>query len=158
MACLDGGESTVINSLVNNTDRSVGTLLGYELTKRHGGAGLPDESISVNITGSAGNSFGAFIPSGITLRLEGDANDYVGKGLSGGKIYVRPHENAPFNASEQVIAGNVLLYGATAGEAFFSGRVGERFCVRNSGAIAVAEGIGDHGCEYMTGGLSLIHI
>ena len=152
MACLDGGESTVINSLVNNTDRSVGTLLGYELTKRHGGAGLPDESISVNITGSAGNSFGAFIPSGITLRLEGDANDYVGKGLSGGKIYVRPHENAPFNASEQVIAGNVLLYGATAGEAFFSGRVGERFCVRNSGAIAVAEGIGDHGCEYMTGG------
>ena len=125
---------------------------GYELTKRHGGEGLPDESISVNMSGSAGNSFGAFIPSGITLRLEGDANDYVGKGLSGGKIYVRPHENAPFNASDQVIAGNVLLYGATAGEAFFSGRVGERFCVRNSGAIAVAEGIGDHGCEYMTGG------
>ena len=152
MPSLEGGELTVINSPVNNTDRSVGTLLGYELTKRHGGEGLPDESISVNMSGSAGNSFGAFIPSGITLRLEGDANDYVGKGLSGGKIYVRPHENAPFNASDHVIAGNVLLYGATAGEAFFSGRVGERFCVRNSGAIAVAEGIGDHGCEYMTGG------
>ena len=144
MPSLEGGELTVINSPVNNTDRSVGTLLGYELTKRHGGEGLPDESISVNMSGSAGNSFGAFIPSGITLRLEGDANDYVGKGLSGGKIYVRPHENAPFNASDHVIAGNVLLYGATAGEAFFSGRVGERFCVRNSGAIAVA--------------LSLIHI
>ena len=149
---LDGNGSTVINSLINNTDRSVGTLLGYELTKRHGGKGLPDETISVNMTGSAGNSLGAFIPSGISLRLEGDANDYVGKGLSGGKIYIRPHEKSPFNASEQIIAGNVLLYGATAGEAFFRGKVGERFCVRNSGAIAVAEGIGDHGCEYMTGG------
>ncbi|MDP6162154.1 MAG: glutamate synthase large subunit [Acidimicrobiales bacterium] len=149
---LDGNGSTVIDCLINNTDRSVGTLLGYELTKRHGGKGLPDETISVNLTGSAGNSLGAFIPSGISLRLEGDANDYVGKGLSGGKIYIRPHEKSPFNASEQIIAGNVLLYGATAGEAFFRGKVGERFCVRNSGAIAVAEGIGDHGCEYMTGG------
>jgi len=149
---LDGNGSTVIDCLINNTDRSVGTLLGYELTKRHGGKGLPDETISVNMTGSAGNSLGAFIPSGISLRLEGDANDYVGKGLSGGKIYIRPHEKSPFNASEQIIAGNVLLYGATAGEAFFRGKVGERFCVRNSGAIAVAEGIGDHGCEYMTGG------
>ena len=149
---LDGNGLTVIDSLVNNTDRSVGTLLGYELTKRHGGKGLPDETISVNLTGSAGNSLGAFIPSGISLRLEGDANDYVGKGLSGGKIYIRPPEKSSFNASEQIIAGNVLLYGATAGEAFFRGKVGERFCVRNSGAIAVAEGIGDHGCEYMTGG------
>ena len=104
------------------------------------------------MTGSAGISFGAFMPSGISLRLEGDANDYVGKGLSGGKIYIRPPETAVFNASEQIIAGNVLLYGATAGEAFFRGRVGERFCVRNSGAVAVVEGIGDHGCEYMTGG------
>ena len=149
---LDGNGLTVIDSLINNTDRSVGTLLGYELTKRHGGAGLPDETISVNLTGSAGNSLGAFVPSGISIRLEGDANDYVGKGLSGGKIYIRPPEKSSFNASEQIIAGNVLLYGATAGEAFFRGKVGERFCVRNSGAIAVAEGIGDHGCEYMTGG------
>ena len=149
---LEGKGSTVIDSKINNTDRSVGTLLGYELTKRHGGNGLPDETIAVNMTGSAGNSFGAFMPSGISLRLEGDANDYVGKGLSGGKIYIRPHENASFDASEQIIAGNVLLYGATSGEAFFRGRVGERFCVRNSGAIAVVEGIGDHGCEYMTGG------
>jgi glutamate synthase (NADPH/NADH) large chain len=149
---LDGNGTTVINTPVGNTDRSVGTLLGYELTKRHGGEGLPAETISVNMKGSAGNSLGAFMPSGISIRLEGDANDYVGKGLSGGKIYIRPHEDSVFNASEQVIAGNVLLYGATSGEAFFSGRVGERFCVRNSGAIAVAEGIGDHGCEYMTGG------
>ncbi len=149
---LDGNGTAVINTPVGNTDRSVGTLLGYELTKRHGGEGLPAETISVNMKGSAGNSLGAFMPSGISIRLEGDANDYVGKGLSGGKIYIRPHEDSVFNASEQVIAGNVLLYGATSGEAFFSGRVGERFCVRNSGAIAVAEGIGDHGCEYMTGG------
>ena len=151
-ASLEDKELSVINSSVNNTDRSVGTLLGYELTKRHGGEGLPDGTISVNMNGSAGNSFGAFIPSGITLRLEGDANDYVGKGLSGGKIYVYPHQKSVFKANEQVIAGNVLLYGATSGEAFFSGLVGERFCVRNSGATAVAEGIGDHGCEYMTGG------
>ena len=149
---LEGNGSTVIDTSINNTDRSVGTLLGYELTKRHGGEGLADETISVNMTGSAGNSFGAFMPSGISLRLEGDANDYVGKGLSGGKIYIRPPETSVFNASEQIIAGNVLLYGATAGEAFFRGRVGERFCVRNSGAVAVVEGIGDHGCEYMTGG------
>ena len=131
-------------------------MLGYELTKRHGGEGLPDETIRINMKGSAGNSFGAFIPSGISLRLQGDANDYVGKGLSGGKIYLRPDEVASFESEEQVIAGNVLLYGATSGEAFFSGKVGERFCVRNSGATAVAEGIGDHGCEYMTGGRAVI--
>ena len=147
---------TVIESPINNTNRSVGTLLGYELTKRHGGQGLEDETIRINMRGSAGNSFGAFIPRGISLRLEGDANDYVGKGLSGGKIYLRPHETAQFKSHEQVIAGNVLLYGATAGEAFFSGKVGERFCVRNSGATAVAEGVGDHGCEYMTGGRAVI--
>lgn len=148
--------STLIESPINNTNRSVGTLLGYELTKRHGGQGLDDETIRINMTGSAGNSFGAFIPRGISLRLEGDANDYVGKGLSGGKIYLRPHKTAQFKSHEQVIAGNVLLYGATAGEAFFSGKVGERFCVRNSGATAVAEGVGDHGCEYMTGGRAVI--
>ncbi len=153
---LEDKEPTVIDSPINNTNRSVGTMLGYELTKRHGGEGLPDETIRINMKGSAGNSFGAFIPSGISLRLQGDANDYVGKGLSGGKIYLRPDEAASFESEEQVIAGNVLLYGATSGEAFFSGKVGERFCVRNSGATAVAEGIGDHGCEYMTGGRAVI--
>lgn len=153
---LEDKTSTLIESPINNTNRSVGTLLGYELTKRHGGQGLDDETIRINMTGSAGNSFGAFIPRGISLRLEGDANDYVGKGLSGGKIYLRPHKTAQFKSHEQVIAGNVLLYGATAGEAFFSGKVGERFCVRNSGATAVAEGVGDHGCEYMTGGRAVI--
>ena len=153
---LEDKTSTLIESPINNTNRSVGTLLGYELTKRHGGQGLDDETIRINMTGSAGNSFGAFIPRGISLRLEGDANDYVGKGLSGGKIYLRPHKPAQFKSHEQVIAGNVLLYGATAGEAFFSGKVGERFCVRNSGATAVAEGVGDHGCEYMTGGRAVI--
>ena len=126
------------------------------MTTRHGGEGLPKDTIVVNLTGSAGNSFGAFVPSGITLRLEGDANDYVGKGLSGGRIVVRPPEIAPFVAEENVIAGNVILYGATEGEMFLRGIVGERFCVRNSGAVAVVEGVGDHGCEYMTGGRAVI--
>ncbi|MDE0606480.1 MAG: glutamate synthase large subunit [Acidimicrobiaceae bacterium] len=141
---------------IRNVNRTVGTLLGYEVTKRFGGEGLPSDTIVVNFTGSAGNSFGAFVPRGITLRLEGDANDYVGKGLSGGRLVVRPPESAPFVAEENVIAGNVILYGATGGEAFLRGRVGERFCVRNSGAIAVVEGIGDHGCEYMTGGRAVV--
>ncbi|MER2092798.1 MAG: glutamate synthase subunit alpha, partial [Saccharopolyspora rectivirgula] len=123
-----------------------------EVTRRWGGEGLPDDTIDVTFTGSAGQSFGAFLPRGVTLRLLGDANDYVGKGLSGGRIVVRPHPDAPFAAEENIIAGNVLLYGATSGEMFVRGVVGERFCVRNSGAIAVVEGAGDHGCEYMTGG------
>ena len=127
-------------------------MLGHELTKRHGGAGLPDGTISIDFTGSAGQSFGAFVPKGITLRLEGDANDYVGKGLSGGRIVVRPARDASFVAEDNIIAGNVILYGATGGEAYLRGKVGERFCVRNSGATAVVEGVGDHGCEYMTGG------
>jgi len=134
----------------------VGTLLGFEITSRYGGSGLPDDTIVVNLTGSAGNSLGAFVPRGLTLRLEGDANDYVGKGLSGGRIVVRPPASARFKAEENVIAGNVLLYGATSGEAFFRGMVGERFCVRNSGAIAVVEAVGDHGCEYMTGGRAVV--
>ena len=139
-------------SPIRNTDRTAGTLLGYEVTKRFGGAGLPDDTIRVNFTGSAGQSFGAFLPRGITLALEGEANDFVGKGLSGGRLIVRPPRDAAFVAEENVIIGNVALYGATSGEAFMRGVAGERFAVRNSGAHAVVEGVGDHGCEYMTGG------
>lgn len=137
---------------VSNVDRTVGTLLGYEVTKARGGAGLPDGTIDLTFTGSAGQSFGAFLPRGVTMRLVGDTNDYLGKGLSGGRIVVRPASDAPFAAEENVVAGNVILYGATAGDVFLRGQVGERFCVRNSGAIAVVEGVGDHACEYMTGG------
>ena len=138
---------------ITNVDRTVGTLLGSEISRRYGAAGLPDDTISLTFTGSAGQSFGAFVPRGVTMRLYGDANDYFGKGLSGGRLVVRPPEGSPFAAEEQIIAGNVILYGATAGEVFIRGQVGERFCVRNSGATAVVEGVGDHGCEYMTGGL-----
>ena len=141
---------------ISNVNRTVGTMLGYEVTKRWGADGLPDDTIMLNFTGSAGNSFGAFLPRGITLRLRGDSNDYLGKGLSGGRIVARPHDEAVFAAEKNVIAGNVILYGATGGEVFLRGLVGERFCVRNSGAVAVAEGVGDHGCEYMTGGRALI--
>ncbi|HUD17474.1 MAG TPA: glutamate synthase-related protein, partial [Acidimicrobiales bacterium] len=141
-----------IEMAITNVDRTVGTLLGYEITTRHGAAGLPDRSIVLTFRGSAGQSFGAFVPRGVTLRLIGDANDYLGKGLSGGRIIARPPETSPFAAEDHIIAGNVILYGATAGEAFIRGQVGERFCVRNSGAVAVVEGVGDHGCEYMTGG------
>ena len=137
---------------IRNINRSVGTMLGHEITKRWKGAGLPDGTIDIHFTGSAGQSFGAFVPSGVTMRLAGDANDYLGKGLSGGRIIVRPDPAATFVAEEQVVAGNVIAYGATGGEIFLRGVVGERFCVRNSGALAVVEGIGDHGCEYMTGG------
>jgi glutamate synthase (NADPH/NADH) large chain len=137
---------------ITNVDRTVGTLLGYEITRRRGGAGLPDDTINLSFFGSAGQSFGAFVPRGVTMRLHGDANDYFGKGLSGGRLVLRPPEGSPFAAEEQIIGGNVMLYGATGGEAFVRGQVGERFCVRNSGALAVVEGVGDHGCEYMTGG------
>jgi glutamate synthase (NADPH/NADH) large chain len=149
---LENGTPVRLDLPVRNVNRTVGTMLGYELTRRWGGEGLPDNTIDVTLTGSAGQSFGAFVPRGITLRLVGDANDYVGKGLSGGRITVRPHEDAQFVAEQNIIAGNVLLYGATSGEMFLRGVVGERFCVRNSGALAVVEGVGDHGCEYMTGG------
>jgi glutamate synthase (NADPH/NADH) large chain len=149
---LTEGQPVRIELPVRNVNRTVGTLLGSRVTRAFGGRGLPDDTIEVELTGTAGQSFGAFLPPGVTLRLHGDANDYVGKGLSGGRIIVRPHENAAFVAEENIIAGNTILYGATAGELFLRGRVGERFCVRNSGAVAVVEGVGDHGCEYMTGG------
>ena len=137
---------------IRNVNRTVGTMLGNAVTKKWGGAGLPDGTISIHFRGSAGQSFGAFVPAGIELRLEGDGNDYVGKGLSGGRIIVHPDRRATLVAQDNVIAGNVIGYGATGGEIFLRGVVGERFCVRNSGATAVVEGIGDHGCEYMTGG------
>ncbi|HPZ43099.1 MAG TPA: glutamate synthase large subunit [Bacillota bacterium] len=137
---------------VRNTNRAVGTLLGYEITRRFGGEGLPEDTICLHFDGSAGQSFGAFIPRGITLTLAGDANDYFGKGLSGGKLIVTPPAGVTFAPEENIIVGNVSLYGATSGEAYICGVAGERFCVRNSGAKAVVEGVGDHGCEYMTGG------
>ncbi|MFC0528893.1 glutamate synthase large subunit [Phytohabitans kaempferiae] len=141
---------------VRNEHRSVGAMLGGEVARRYGGAGLPDDTIDVTLRGTAGQSFGAFLPRGVTLRLFGDANDYVGKGLSGGRIVVRPDRTAPFVAEEYIIAGNTILYGATGGEVFLRGRVGERFAVRNSGAVAIVEGVGDHGCEYMTGGTVVV--
>jgi glutamate synthase (NADPH/NADH) large chain len=141
---------------IRNTERAVGTMLGHHVTLAHGENGMRSGSIEVNLTGSAGQSFGAFMPAGITLRLEGDSNDYVGKGLSGGQIVVRPPRGATFDASQNVIAGNVIGYGATQGAMFLRGTVGERFFVRNSGATAVVEGVGDHALEYMTGGLAVI--
>ena len=151
-AAIEDGKPVAVSLPITNVDRTVGALLGYEITRRHGGVGLPDGTITLNFAGSAGQSFGAFVPRGVTMRLEGDANDYFGKGLSGGRLVLAPPAGSPFLAEEQIIAGNVILYGATAGEAFIRGQVGERFCVRNSGATAVVEGVGDHGCEYMTGG------
>ncbi|MEO1064169.1 MAG: glutamate synthase large subunit [Actinomycetota bacterium] len=153
---LADGTAVRFESPVRNVNRTVGTMLGNQLTKRWGGDGLPDDTIHIDMNGSAGQSFGAFVPRGITLSLTGDANDYLGKGLSGGRIIVRPPVEAPLVAEENIIAGNVILYGATGGEVFLRGRVGERFCVRNSGALAVVEGVGDHGCEYMTGGRAVI--
>jgi glutamate synthase (NADPH) large chain len=149
---LDDARPVRLELPIRNVNRTVGTILGHEITKRYAGAGLPDGTIDVTFTGSAGQSFGAFVPRGMTLRLLGDANDYLGKGLSGGRIVLRPNASAPFTAEHNVIAGNVILYGATAGEVFIRGIVGERFAVRNSGATAVVEGVGDHACEYMTGG------
>jgi len=141
---------------VRNVNRTVGTMLGAEITRKYGGAGLPADTIDITFHGSAGQSFGAFVPSGLTLRLYGDSNDYVGKGLSGGRVIIRPDEKAKFSSSANVIAGNVIGYGATSGEIMIAGVVGERFCVRNSGATAIVEGVGDHGCEYMTGGTVLV--
>ena len=141
---------------ISNTDRAAGTQLGSAITRAHGINGLPEDTCDIHFRGSAGQSFGAFIPSGLTLRLEGDSNDYLGKGLSGGKIIVRKDRNSVFRSEENTIIGNVALYGATSGEAYISGIAGERFCVRNSGATAVVEGVGDHGCEYMTGGRVIV--
>ncbi len=153
---LEGAVPVHVELPITNVDRTVGTLLGSEISRRYGGAGLPDGTITLTFTGSAGQSFGAFVPRGMTMRLHGDANDYFGKGLSGGRLVLRPDDAATFAAEEQIIAGNVILYGATDGEVFLRGQVGERFCVRNSGAVAVVEGVGDHACEYMTGGVAVV--
>jgi glutamate synthase (NADPH/NADH) large chain len=150
------GESIHLEMPIRNVNRTVGTMLGAEITRRYGGAGLPEDTIDISLHGSAGQSLGAFIPKGLTLRLYGDANDYVGKGLSGGRVIVRPDARATFDSDKNVIAGNVIGYGATSGEIFIRGIVGERFCVRNSGATAIVEGLGDHGCEYMTGGVAVV--
>ncbi|MFT4187584.1 MAG: glutamate synthase large subunit [Aeromicrobium sp.] len=149
---LERGEPVRAQVKIRNVHRTVGTLLGHEVTKRYRGAGLPDDTIDITFVGAAGQSFGAFVPRGITLRLEGDGNDYVGKGLSGGRIVVRPARDARFTPEENIVAGNVIGFGATGGEIFLRGKAGERFCVRNSGARAVVEGVGDHALEYMTGG------
>jgi len=148
--------SVEINLPVRNIHRSVGTILSGEIARRYGSAGLPDDTIRIHLSGSAGQSLGAFLAKGVTLRLEGDANDYVGKGLSGGRILVYAPHGSSFAAEENIIIGNVALYGATSGEAFFNGVAGERFAVRNSGSTAVVEGVGDHGCEYMTNGLVVV--
>ncbi|WP_258348010.1 glutamate synthase large subunit [Saccharopolyspora gregorii] len=155
-AALEDAHPVRLRLPVRNVNRTVGTLLGAEVTRRYGGAGLPDDTIRVELEGSAGQSLGAFLPPGVTLEMVGDANDYVGKGLSGGRVVVRPHRDSAFAAEDQVIAGNVIGYGATSGELFLRGQVGERFCVRNSGATAVAEGAGDHAFEYMTGGRAVV--
>jgi glutamate synthase (ferredoxin) len=151
-AALERREPVDVRLPIRNVNRTVGTILGYEVTSRHGADGLPDDTIRLHFSGSAGQSFGAFVPRGITLTLEGDANDYLGKGLSGGKIIAFPPREATFVPEENILVGNVVLYGATSGEAYFRGVAGERFAVRNSGAATVVEGVGDHGCEYMTGG------
>ena len=153
---LENGKSVRLDMPVRNVNRTVGTMLGSEVTRKFGGAGLPANTIDITFHGSAGQSFGAFIPSGLTLRLYGDSNDYVAKGLSGGRVIIRPDEKVSFKSNQNVIAGNVIGYGATSGEIMISGVVGERFCVRNSGAHAIVEGVGDHGCEYMTGGSVIV--
>ena len=149
---LERKEKVVANLPIRNVNRVVGTIVGSEVTRRWGAEALPEDTIEINFTGSAGQSFGAFMPKGMTFSLEGDANDYIGKGLSGGKIIVYPPRTSTFVPSENIIVGNVALYGATSGEAYIAGMAGERFCVRNSGVTAVVESVGDHGCEYMTGG------
>ena len=148
---LQTGTKKTIEIEVSNTDRTVGTIFGSEITKLHGDT-LPEDTFTVKCDGSGGQSFGAFIPKGLTLELVGDSNDYFGKGLSGGTLIVYPPKKSKFKPEENIIIGNVALYGATSGKAFINGVAGERFCVRNSGAVAVVEGVGDHGCEYMTGG------
>ena len=153
---LTGGENVTISSTIRNIHRTTGGQLSAEIVKRYGAKGLPDDTVTINLKGTAGQSFGAFLAPGITLRLEGNTNDYLGKGLSGGRIIVVPPKRSTFNPWENVIAGNTVLYGATKGEVFIYGKAGERFAVRNSGAIAVVEGIGDHGCEYMTGGIVVV--
>ena len=153
---LDAKRVVTIETKVSNVNRSVGTMLSHEVAKRHGNAGLPDDTIRVKLLGTAGQSFGAFLAHGVTFQLEGEGNDYVGKGLCGGRIIVKPSEDSKLVAADNIIVGNTVLYGATGGECFFNGVAGERFAVRNSGAVAVVEGVGDHGCEYMTGGIVVV--
>jgi glutamate synthase domain-containing protein 3 len=150
---IERGEAVEIDLPIRNVNRTVGTILGSDVSRKYGLDGLPEDTIKINFKGSAGQSFGAWAPKGMTLTVDGDANDYCGKGLSGGKIIVRVPEGSTFEPGENIITGNVVLYGATGGEAYFQGVGGERFCVRNSGAHTVIEGVGDHGCEYMTGGV-----
>lgn len=149
---LERGEKVSATLPIRSLNRVVGTMLGSEITRKYGAEGLPEDTIQLHFKGSAGQSFAAFVPKGLSMTLEGDSNDYLGKGLSGGKIVVYPMEGTTFVAEENIIVGNVAFYGATYGEAFIRGMAGERFCVRNSGVTAVVEGVGDHGCEYMTGG------
>jgi glutamate synthase (ferredoxin) len=149
---LERGEKVEVELPIRNVNRTVGTILGSELSRKWGEQGLPEDTIVLRFRGSAGQSFGAFVPKGMTLVVSGDTNDHCGKGLCGGKIVVRAPEGVSYDPAENIITGNVVLYGATSGEAYFQGVAGERFCVRNSGASAVVEGVGDHGCEYMTGG------
>jgi glutamate synthase (NADPH/NADH) large chain len=153
---LNNSEPVEINLPIINTNRTVGATLSHEIAKRHGEHGLPEDTIKIKLAGSAGQSFGAFLAKGVSMELEGDANDYVGKGLSGGNITIYPPKESSFVPEDSILIGNVVLYGATSGQAFFRGRAAERFCVRNSGALTVIEGIGDHGCEYMTGGRVVI--
>ena len=153
---LERGERVEMSFPIRNVNRTVGGLLSHHVTVAHGRLGLPDGTIRVSLTGSAGQSFGAWLAPGVELSLVGDANDYVGKGLSGGTLSVRPPDDAGFTPEESVVIGNTVLYGATAGKAYFRGLAGERFAVRNSGASAVVEGVGDHGCEYMTGGIVVV--
>jgi len=153
---LDAQRVVTIDTPIRNVNRTVGTMLSHEVAKRYGNAGLPDDTIRIRLRGTAGQSFGAFLAHGITFQLEGEGNDYVGKGLCGGRIIVKPSDDSRLVAEDNIIVGNTVLYGATAGEVFFRGVAGERFAVRNSGAIAVVEGVGDHGCEYMTGGLVVV--
>jgi glutamate synthase (NADPH) large chain len=149
---IEHGQHVEATIEVRNIHRAVGTMVGSEITRRHGAEGLPEDTVKLHFYGSAGQSFAAFLPRGMTFYLDGDANDYIGKGLSGGKIVVRPPEKSTFIPEENIIVGNVAFYGATSGTAFVRGVAGERFAVRNSGVSAVVEGVGDHGCEYMTGG------
>jgi glutamate synthase (NADPH/NADH) large chain len=153
---LDAMRVVTIETRIRNVNRSVGTMLSHEVAKRHGNAGLPDDTIRVKLLGTAGQSFGAFLAHGITFQLEGEGNDYVGKGLCGGRIIVKPSDDSKLVAEDNIVVGNTVLYGATGGECFFRGVAGERFAVRNSGAVAVVEGVGDHGCEYMTGGMVVV--
>jgi glutamate synthase domain-containing protein 3 len=153
---IETGEAIELDLPIINTNRTVGTILSHNIAKKYGQGGLPSDTIHINFRGSAGQSFGAFLAHGVTLELEGDANDYVGKGLSGGRIAIYPDRRAGFKAEQNIIIGNVCLYGATMGELFVRGRAAERFAVRNSGCNSVIEGVGDHGCEYMTGGRVVI--